>query len=347
MLARPDVTLIEERWRYPATAERNQAALGDWITAAGVSRYVRVGSRDNRLHLDTHHRAHLDLLLDEITAGTDWLICAPSPDQLGVVRGSGTALHSAEAVVTVAAPSSSRAEPDLTGWPLHDPTDDEHRLLMPGGDWTAFAITAAGHSHDRFLRAFADAFPDLAGRIGDYAIPVYPRELERYGGSRSFQCYERLFCLETAQIVAMLPIIDPNPTLATPAPLIRPGVEAAAGVLAEWLDGLDPSQVNADDVIDVAVGDYSRELGAAAHQIKTALRQRHPQVDVDSDLVAALRGFWTDPGQRDAVMTPTVPQSASHLLCIRLGLQRHEEFAAMWLVKTERNRLERRNARPR
>ncbi|WP_319447288.1 MULTISPECIES: lantibiotic dehydratase [unclassified Mycobacterium] len=382
------VTLAEQRWRYPATADRTPAALRGWIAETGVSRHLRVGPHDNLLHLDTQHPAHLDLLLDEITTGNQWLFRAPGPEQLGVVGDFGAAMHPAEAVVTVAAPTNTRAEPDLTGWSLHDPADDEHRLLAPGGAWTAFAITAASHSHDRFLRGFADAFPDiagdwyfvryredhrdqlrlrvrrpvaeltsvlawlaearLAGRIGDYTIPVYHRELERYGGPRSFPCYERLFCLETAHIVAMLPIIDPNPsTPSNSAPLIRPGVEAAAGVLSQWLDGLDPSRVDAGEVIDVAVENYSRELGGAIHKIKTVLRQQHPYIDADNGLVAALREFWVDPAQRDAVMTPTVLQSASHLLCIRLGLQRHEEFAAMWLVKTERNRLERRNARPR
>jgi hypothetical protein len=297
-------------------------------------------------------------------------------------------MHPAEVVVTIAAPATSRAEPDLTGRPLHDPADDEHRLLVPGGDWTAFAITAAANSHDRFLRAFADAFPDLAGdwyfvryrehdrdqlrlrvrrpvteltsvlawladarlagRIGDYTIPVYHRELARYGGPRSFPCYERLFCVETAHIVAMPPIIDPNaPMSASSTPLIRPGVEVAAGVLAQWLDGLDPSRLDADEVIDVAVECYSRELGAMVHKIKTVLRQQYPIVYADNGLASALREFWADPAQRDAVMTPAVLQSASHLLCIRLGLQRHEEFAAMWLVKTERNRRQRRNTRTR
>lgn len=188
----------------------------------------------------------------------------------------------------------------------------------------------------------------LAGRIGDYTIPVYHRELERYGGLRSFPCYERLFCLETAHIVAMLPIIDPNaPTPATPAPPIRPGVEAAAGVLTQWLNALDPNRVDSNEVIDIAVENYTRELGAAVHKIKTTLRQKHPYVDAESGLVANLRELWADPAQRDAVMTPDVLQSASHLLCIRLGLRRHEEFAAMWLIKTERNRQERRNIQSR
>lgn len=382
------VTLAEQRWRYPATADRTLPALRDWITGIGISRYVLVGPRDTRLHLDTHHPAHLDLLLDGITAGNRWLFRAPAPDQLGVVGDVGAAMHPAEAVVTVAAPSTSRVEPDLTGWPLHDPANDEHRLLVPGGAWTAFAITASSHSQDRFLRAFADAFGDLAsdwyfvryrednrdqlrlrvrrpvaeltgvlawlaearlaGRIGDYSIPVYHRELERYGGPRSFPCYERLFCVETAHIVAMLPIIDPNPPIrVTSAALVRPGVEVAAGVLTQWLDGLDSSRADAGEVIDVALEHYSRELGAAVHQVKGALRGRHPQIDADNGLVAALREFWADPSQRDAVMTPSVLQSASHLLCIRLGLQRHEEFAAMWMIKTERNRLERCKTRAR
>ncbi len=378
------VTLTEQRWRYPVTAERSRNALRDWITETGIRRYVLAGPRDTRLHLDTHHPAHLDLLLDEITAGNQWLFRAPEPDEVGVVGDSGAAMHPAEAVVTVAAPGTSRVEPDLTGHPIHDPADDDHRLLAPGGAWTAFAITAASHSQDRFLRAFADAFADLAGdwyfvryrehdrdqlrlrvrrpvagltdllawlaearragRIGDYTIPVYHRELERYGGPQSFACYERLFCRETAHIVPMLPIIDPNPP--SPVPLLRPGVETAAGVLTQWLDGLDPTRANADEVIDVAVENYSRELDAAVHKIKTLLRQQHPHSDAGNGLVAALREFWADPAQRDAVMTPDVLQSASHLLCNRLGLRRHEEFAAMWLVKTERNRLERtRNAR--
>lgn len=382
------VTLAEQRWRYPVTADRTKTALQDWITETGISRYVRVGPRDNLLHLDTQHPMHFDLLLDEITAGNEWVFRAPEPDQLGVVRDFGAAMHSTEAVVTVAPPSKSRPEPDLTGRPLYNPADDEHRLLVPGGAWTAFVIAIANHSHDRFLSAFADAFPELdgdwyfvryrendrdqlrlrvrrpvaqlprvlawlaearlAGRIGDYSVPVYLRELERYGGARSFPCYERLFCLETAHIVAMLPIIDPDPlNPATSVPHIRSGVEAAAGVLAQWLDGLDPSRVSAGEVIDVAVKNYSRELGPAVHEIKTLLRKRHPRNDADGDLVAALRDFWADSAQGDAVMTPTVLQSASHLLCNRLGLRRHEEFAAMWLVKTERNRHVRRNARPR
>lgn len=188
----------------------------------------------------------------------------------------------------------------------------------------------------------------LAGRIGDYAIPVYHRELERYGGTVSFPCYERLFCLETAHIVTMLPIIDPDPpTLAASASLLRPGVESAAGVLSQWLEGLDPTGVNAGEVIDAAIGNYSRELGTAVHKIKTGLREQHPHIDASNDLAAALREFWADPAQNDAVITPMVLQSASHLLCNRLGLQRHEEFAALWLVKTERNRLERRTSRPR
>lgn len=377
------VTLAEQRWRYPETADRTQAALRAWITETGLSRHVRVGPHDNRLHLDTQHPAHLDLLLDEIAAGNQWVFRAPGPDQTGVVGDHQAARHPAEVVVTVAAPRTSRVEPDLSTYPLHDPADDEDRLLVPGGAWTAFAITAARNSHDRTLRAFAEAFPELtgdwyfvryregdrdqlrlrvrrpvaaltgvlawlaearlAGRIGDYTIPVYHRELERYGGTRSFPCYERLFCLETTHIVAMLPIIDPNsPTLATSTALLRPGLQAAAGVLTQWLDGLDPSRVNAGDVVDIAVENYSRELGTAVHKIKTELRQQHPHIDTDIDLAGALRDFWANAAQRDAVMTPTVLQSASHLLCIRLGLQRHEEFAAMWMIKTERNRLERR-----
>jgi thiopeptide-type bacteriocin biosynthesis protein len=381
------VTLAEQRWRYPATAERTPAALRDWITKTAISRHIRVGPHDNRLHLDTGHPAHRDLLLDEISAGNPWVFRAPAPHQMGVVGDHRAAMHPAEVVVTVGAPTTSRAEPDLTGWARHDPADDERRLLVPGGAWTAFALTAASTSHDRILRAFADAFAELAGdwyfvryrengrdqlrlrvrrpiaeltgvlawlaqarlagRIGDYTIPVYHRELERYGGPRSFPCYERLFCLETTHIVAMLPIIDPDPpTPARSAPLIRPGVDAAAGVLTQWLDGLDPALVNADTVIEVAVENYRRELGTAVHTIKTGLRHQHPHRDADHDLVAALREFWADSAQRDAVMTPAVLHSASHLLCIRLGLQRHEEFAAMWMVKTQRNRLQRRNARP-
>lgn len=382
-----DVTLAEQRWRYPATARVTHAALRDWIVETGISRYVRIGPHDNQLHLDTQHPAHLDLLLDEIIAGSRWLLRAPSPDQIGVVADCSGAVHSAEVTVTVAAPTlaTARAEPDLANYPLYDPANDEHRLLVPGGPWTAFAISAAGSSHDRILRAFADSFPDLAGdwyfvrygeygrdqlrlrverpvaelasvlawlaearlagRIGDYAIPVYHRELERYGGPRSFPCYERLFCQETAHIVAILPVIGSMPSAtAVSAPLVREDIGVAAGVLSQWLDGLDPNRVNADEVIDGAIEGYSRELGTTVHKIKTLLRQRHLQVDVGNGLVAALRQFWSHPAQRDAVMTHEVLQSASHLLCNRLGLGLHEEFAAMWLVKTERNRSELRNA---
>ncbi|ODQ88727.1 hypothetical protein BHQ18_17865 [Mycolicibacterium flavescens] len=377
-----NVTLTEQRWRYPTAAEQSRDALREWIAEIGVSRYVLAGSHDTRLHLDTHHPAHRDLLLDEITAGNRWLYRAPEPTQTGVVRDAGGGMHPAEVVVTVAAPGTSRVEPDLTHYPLHDPADDEHRLLVPGGAWTAFAIAAVGSNHDRILRAFADAFGDLAddwyfvryrendrdqlrlrvrrpvgelttvlawlaearqaGRIGDYSIPVYHRELERYGGARSFPCFERLFCRETALVVPLLPIIDPNaPVPATSTALVRPGVENAAGVLRQWFDGFDPDRVDADAVIDLAVEQYSRELGAVAHPIKRSLRERRPQIDAGNDLAASLRHLWADPAQRDAVMTSGVLQSASHLLCNRLGLRRHEEYAALWLVKTERNRLRR------
>jgi len=378
------VTLAVQRWRYPTTATRTQAALRDWIAAAGISRHVRVGPYDNQLHLDTQHPAHLDLLLDEITAGNLWVFCAPTPDQMGVVGDNAAATHPAEVVVTVAAPAGARVEPDLTSHPLHNPAHDEDRLLVPGGAWTAFAINVASNSHDRILRAFADAFPDLAGdwyfvryredgrdqlrlrvrrpvaeltsvlawladarlagRVGDYAIPVYHRELERYGGPRSFRCYERLFCHETAHIVALLPIVEPKPLAQdTSTPLLRPGVEAAAGVLTQWLDAIDPGRADTGQVIDVAVENYSGELGSAVHKIKTALRKHHSHIDAHTVLGAALREFWIDPAQYDAITTPAVLQSASHMLCNRIGLQRHEEYAVMWLIKNERNRRERRN----
>ena len=369
------VTLTEQRWRYPTDAAHTRAALQDWIFAAGVSRHIVAGRRDNRLHLDTQNPAHLDLALEEIAAGNRWVRRAPAPVELGVVADRAAGMHAAEVVVTVAAPNSPHVEPDLTKYPRYDPADDDHRLLLPGSAWTAFSISAARNTQDRVLGDFAESFPDLtgewyfvryrehdrdqlrlrirrpiagltgvlawladarvAGRVGDYSIPVYHRELERYGGRRSFPCYEQLFCRETEHIVAMLPIVDPN--LVDPE-LVRPGVEAAAGILAQWLDSLDPGRVNADEVIDVAVKGYSHELGNRAHKIKTALRQRHSTVDSNSILAAALDEFWADPAQREAVLTPAVLQSASHLLCNRLGLQRHEEFAAMWLVKTERNR---------
>lgn len=115
------VTLAEQRWRYPASADRTQAALCDRIAATGISRHVRVGPYDNQLHLDTQHPAHLDLLLDEITADNRWLFRAPTPDQTGVVGGDGAATHPAEAVVTVATPSMPRVEPDLTSHPATRP----------------------------------------------------------------------------------------------------------------------------------------------------------------------------------------------------------------------------------
>lgn len=375
------VILAGQRWRFPTTADRTRDAVRDWIAETGISRYVLAGPRDTRLHLDTCHPAHLDLLLDEITAGNTWLLGAAEPERMGILGGAGAALHPAEAVVTVAAPTAARTEPDLTGRPTHDPADDEHRLLLPGGVWTAFAITVAGSSHDRILRAFAEAFPDLlgawyfvryrqndrdqlrlrvrrpvseltgvlawlaearlAGRIGDYTMPVYHRELERYGGPRSFPCYERLFCRETEHIIAMLPIIDPDSSAPAAGALLRPGIGAAAGVLSQWFDGIDPSRVNIAEVIDTAVDVHGGGLGSAVHEIKIALRQQHSHADPDNGLLAGLREFWADPAQHDAVMTPEVLRSVSHLLCNRLGLRPHEEFAAMWLLKTERNRLAR------
>ena len=378
------VTLVEQRWRCPAPGEPTEATLRKWLSETGVSRYVFAGERDTRLHLDTWQPLHLNLLLDEIVAGNRWLFRAPDPEHLGVVGGAGSGLHSAEVVVTVAAPKTPHVEPDLTGRPLHDPTDDVHRLLLAGGAWTAFAIDLASHSHDRILRAFNDTFPSLAGgwyfvryresgrdqlrlrvrrsivdlaevlawladarlsgRIGDYTIPVYHRELERYGGSRSFTCYERLFCLETMHLTAMLPVVEANPSI-TSNRLVRPGIETAAGVLIAWLNGLDPSRVDTRQIVDVAVEHYVSELGAMVHEIKRAMRQYLPRTDVVNGMTAALREFWADENQRDAVLTPQVLQSASHMLSIRLGLQRREEFAAMWLIRTEMDRLDRDRSR--
>ncbi|WP_163692890.1 MULTISPECIES: lantibiotic dehydratase [Mycolicibacterium] len=376
------VTLVEQKWRYPSTEGRSVVELREWLIAAGISRYIRVGPHDNLLHLDTQNPVHVDLLLSEITAGNRWLIRAPSPDQMGVVRDQAMAMHPAEVVVTVAAPHSKHVEPSLDSHPLHNPADDNCRLLVPGGAWTAFAISAGGGSHDRSLRDFADCFPDLAGewyfvryrqdgrdqlrlrvhrpvaevsdvlawlaearlsgRIGDYSIPTYHRELERYGGPRSFPCYERLFCCETAYLVNRLPIVGADSGMSR----FRPGIEAAAGVLAQWFDALDPGHVNVDEVIDFAVEGYCSELGARVHAVKAALRQQHLSLDVDSDFVAVLRKFWSDPAQHSAVVTPAVLQSASHLLCNRLGMSRQEEFAALWMVRTERNRCRRRHDEP-
>lgn len=379
------VVVAERRWRYPDTAPRTVQAVRTWLSDADVERYVLIGELDNRLHLDTEHPLHLDLLIDQIGKGHTWLHAAPTPAELGVVCDEDNRWHAAEAVVTVTSPIRPGTQPSAAAHPKFDPAADPQRLLVPGGDWTYLTIRVDPSQYDRVLTEFDRANPELRGRwyfvryrdagtgqlrlrihrtvselgavfdwladarsagvIGDYSLPVYHREIERYGGARSHPIYESFFCLETSAIVPLLPVISAEPRKIAPQhEHVRPGIDRAAGIVHHWLSGLACTDDLIHATVDLAVTGYQGELGDAAHVIKKRLRGTAPAGDpAYAETVPQAREFWARHHQ-EAVRTPEIIQSASHMLCNRLGLSRAEEFAVMWLIKGESNAEGRRNA---
>ena len=72
----------------------------------------------------------------------------------------------------------------------------------------------------------------------------------------------------------MLPILDSMSLPATDTPrLVRSGIEAAAGILAQWLDGLDPNRVSANEVVGATAVPRQklRDLGVAMTAIPERL----------------------------------------------------------------------------
>ncbi|MEU1984771.1 lantibiotic dehydratase [Nocardia sp. NPDC019395] len=370
------VVIAERRWRYPDTAQRTVPAVRAWLREAGVDRYILIGEFDNRLHLDTEHPRHLDLLADQITKGQNWLHAGPAPTDLGVVRDEHDRWHAAEVVVTVASPMRPESRPSATEHPRFDPAADPQRLLVPGGDWTYLTIRIDPTQYDRVLTEFDRALPELRGRwyfvryrdggtgqlririhrpvtdlggafewlaearlsglIGEYALPMYHREIERYGGARSHAIYESFFCLETSAIIPLLPVISTEQRKpVTQHDQLRPGIEQAAGIVNRWLTGLACADELIHATVDLAVTGYRGELGDTAHEIKKKLRG---SVIADNAAYAGTvpeaREFWAR-NHRAATRTPDILQSASHMLCNRIGLTRAEEFAVMWMIKGE------------
>ncbi|WP_169813346.1 lantibiotic dehydratase [Nocardia vaccinii] len=366
------VVIAERRWRCPESVAAETDTVAAWLSEAGVGRYILVGEMDNRLHLDTRHPLHLDLLVEEIAKGHRWIHDAPDPDALGVVPDSAGRRHATEVVVTVASSTRAVKPQRAVRHPVFDGRSDAQRLLAPGGAWTYLTVRLAATLTDRVLTDFRAAVPELdgqwyfvryrentggqlrvrihrplseldralewltearlAGAIGEFCLPIHHRELERYGGVASLPSYERLFCLETGVMLPLLPVMAEPSAERTG---IRDGIERAAGVLSGWLTGISPDEDMLRATVGVAVTGYLDELAEAAHHVKKNLRGRTVVRDeASARMESAVREFWAAP-LVGAVRTPEILQSASHLMCNRLGLTRAEEFAAMWLINTE------------
>ena len=366
------VVIAERRWRCPEAVAAESDTVAAWLSEAGVGRYLLVGEMDNRLHLDTRHPLHLDLLAEEIAKGRRWVHHAPDPQALGVVRDSAGRRHATEIVVTVASSTEAVKPQRAVRYPVFDSRSDALRLLAPGGEWTYLTVRLAATLTDRVLTDFRAAVPELdgqwyfvryrentsgqlrlrirrplseldrafewltearlSGAIGEFCLPIHHRELERYGGVGSNPSYERLFCRETGVILPLLPVMgEPSAERAG----IRDGIERAAGVLSGWLTGIAPEAEMLRATVGLAVAGYLDEIEGAAHRIKKELRGRTvARDDASARMESAVREFWAAP-PAGAVRTPAILQSASHLMCNRLGLTRAEEFAAMWLINTE------------
>ncbi|WP_040827742.1 lantibiotic dehydratase [Nocardia jiangxiensis] len=367
------VVIAERRWRCPESVRAETDSVAAWLSESGVGRYVLVGEMDNRLHLDTRHALHLDLLVEEIAKGHRWIHDAPDPDGLGVVRDDARRRHATEVVVTVPSPTKAMKSQRAVQYPIFDTRSDAERLLAPGGEWSYVTVRVAPTLNDRVLADFRAAVPELdgqwyfvryrenaagqlrlrihrplseldralewltearlSGAIGEFCLPIHHRELERYGGVASLPSYEQLFCRETGVILPMLPVMG-EPSSGERVG-VRDGIERAAGVLSGWLNGIAREEEMLRTTVDLAVNGYLDELAEAAHRIKKDLRGRTVARDAASArMESTVREFWAAPPV-GAVRTPEIVQSAGHLMCNRLGLTRAEEFAAMWLINNE------------
>ncbi|ARU52633.1 hypothetical protein CBR64_15405 [Cellulosimicrobium cellulans] len=363
------VVLSEQAWRWTGGRGSRDAVSG-WLREAGLPRYVTVGDGDNRLHLDTEDPVHVDLLAGELGERPAWVHEAPPPERLGTIPGPDGD-HAAELVVTLPTPDEHRAR--ARRWsprPVVREADDEARRLDIGKGWTYLTLKARrdrfdglvrtlaaaagarpwyfvrydeqGHGQLRLrvnadLAALGDLFDVVArlradGTVGEVAVRTFELELERYGGAVSFGIWQDAFCVESQALVA-------GAALRVRSSDDEPDYAFAAGLVEAWLSVAAPDPETADRVLELVDEGYAAELGPDVHVLRATARQHEARAsDAAAALGEALREHWTAPSAVDAVRDATVVQSALHLFCNRLGLDRREEFVVLRIADRARRK---------
>ncbi|MFH8588112.1 lantibiotic dehydratase [Streptomyces celluloflavus] len=190
-----------------------------------------------------------------------------------------------------------------------------------------------------------------------FSVDTYVRELERYGGAGAMPIAEQIFCTES-RILAGSTLLCVAPevtravhTLGGREPLDGPPgslLRDAAHLLDGYLSALELTDGETRDLLETVGNGYRAEFSAAGPDLRRAVRPlvRRPPSDAALGASPLLRDHLL-PGTRalaEALTREGRPwplramtlQSLLHMFANRLGLPRHREYQALFLLDAVR-----------
>ncbi|WP_079176690.1 lantibiotic dehydratase [Streptomyces sp. MUSC 14] len=392
------VTLSSPRWRLPVltgTPDEQDERLLRWAAEAGLPDHVYIGSFDNRLLLRLADRIHRDLLRREAADGAEYVVRAPEPGRMGIVRDADGHRYASEGVFSAVARRPVVTAPPAPA-PHYDTTADSVRALPPGEEWWYLRVHGERERQNEILSRLAGAGDDFAdhwfyiryadpgdhlrvrvradrvpfervrevigGCVRDglahrFSVDTYVRELERYGGVHAMGAAERIFCTESG-ILAAAPQLCVAPDLLRAAHTLESGatldaplgslLRDAAHLMGQYVAALELTGEETDELLRLVNDGYRSEFSASGPELRRAVRTLVRQPPSGTALAAgpSLREALL-PGARaltDALAKADTPrrarvmtlQSLLHMFANRMGLPRHREYQALFLLDAVR-----------
>jgi thiopeptide-type bacteriocin biosynthesis protein len=193
------------------------------------------------------------------------------------------------------------------------------------------------------------------GYANRYVVATYRREIERYGGLAAMRAAEELFCAESAFLARRTELVPP--------PGIGHSGSAPDVTDPRWADAVELLRVQLDAICDVrdesaevlqlACAGYREEFPAEGPALRRAVGRLGP-VEVSQVGTAAseeLAGLLAAPGRQVAAALRTladpgrrtrIRQALVHMFANRIGLERRQEYQAVFLIdrlaRAERHR---------
>ncbi|MDT0459734.1 lantibiotic dehydratase [Streptomyces sp. DSM 41527] len=186
-----------------------------------------------------------------------------------------------------------------------------------------------------------------------FSVDTYVRELERYGGADAMPAAERLFCTESR-------ILSASPHLCVAPDALRAvhrldGKESLDGPLGrllrdtaylmdQYLSALELTDREIQDLLEIVSDGYRSEFSSASPDLRRAIRPLVRQLPSEPALLAGplLRDALLPDAQEltDALAKQDRPwrlramtlQSLLHMFANRMGLPRHREYQALFLL---------------
>ncbi|MCA6093597.1 lantibiotic dehydratase [Streptomyces sp. SCA3-4] len=191
------------------------------------------------------------------------------------------------------------------------------------------------------------------GLADRYVIDTYVRELERYGGTDAMPVAERIFCTES-RLLASGPqlCLAPEAMRAayrldgaeTPDGTLGRVLRDAAHLMEHYVAALELTDEETGDLLETVANGYRTEFSSASPALRKAVRPLVRQQPSDAALAAgpllhdlllpdtrALTRLLAKDGRPWQMRAMTL-QSLLHMFANRMGLPRHREYQALFLL---------------